>query len=271
MNVRSKDTKISPFKGFFYPYRGLKFLFSNPGLISIVAIPVGINALLYSLLIWYVQSKISLWIESLIPKSDAWYWAILYYFFIVLVGAILLVIVFYSFTLIGNFILTPFNEIISEKVEIIYSGGSIAGHGFSLSGFFSDMIRSYKAEGAKLLLYLAGFLLLLLFNLLPGIGTVIYGAAAMVYSLFFLCWEFLDYPMERWRFTFRLKWRLAFNNMFVFIFFGAGSAFLLIIPFINLAAIPVCVIGATLLFCDLKNSGRMPELKAGGEAVEGAK
>ena len=268
MNKTNNNTKVSAIQGFFYPYKGLKFIFSNPRLISFVAIPVVINALLYSLLIWYTQSKISGWIESLIPTGDAWYWAILSYVIIIIVGAIMLVMVFYTFTLVGNFILAPFNEIISERVELIYSGAGLAEQSFSLGDFFSDMIRSYKAEGGRLLLYLGGFLLLLLFNLLPGIGTVIYGVVATVYSLFFLCWEFLDYPMERWRLTFRLKRSFAFKNLIVFIFFGAGSACLLIIPFINLAAIPVCVVGATLLFCDLKESGRVPALPVREESVE---
>lgn len=268
MNKTNNNTKVSAIQGFFYPYKGLKFIFSNPRLISFVAIPVVINALLYSLLIWYTQSKISGWIDSIIPTGDAWYWAILSYVVIIIVGAIMLVMVFYTFTLVGNFILAPFNEIISERVELIYSGAGLAEQSFSLGDFFSDMIRSYKAEGGRLLLYLGGFLLLLLFNLLPGVGTVIYGVVATVYSLFFLCWEFLDYPMERWRLTFRLKRSFAFKNLIVFIFFGAGSACLLIIPFINLAAIPVCVVGATLLFCDLKESGRVPALPVREESVE---
>lgn len=257
---------ITVINGFFYPFKGLKFLFSHPRLIKFIAIPVGINALLYSALIWYTQSRIAGWLESLMPTGDAWYWSILYYVLVVVLGSILLVLVFYTFTLVGNFILAPFNEVISSQVELIYLGGNIAEQNFSIKDFFSDMIRSYKAEGGRLLLYLAGFLALLLLNLIPVIGTIIYGFAAAIYALFFLCWEFLDFSMERTRMTFTLKRGFAFKNIFTFMFFGAGSAMLLIIPFINLAAIPVCVIGATLLFCDLKKSGRIPNLPVAQKA-----
>ena len=41
--------------------------------------------------------------------------------------------------------------------------------------------------------------------------------------------------------------------------FGAGAALMLLVPLVNFLAIPVCVTGATLLFCDLRGLGRVPE------------
>jgi uncharacterized protein involved in cysteine biosynthesis len=63
--------------------------------------------------------------------------------------------------------------------------------------------------------------------------------------------------MERWKFTFGVKVKTSFRHASVFIGFGAGASLMLFVPIINLAAIPLCVIGATLLFCDLKKGGRL--------------
>jgi len=189
---------------------------------------------------------------------EAWYWSILYYILFFIAALIILIVVIYTFTLTGNLILAPFNDLLSEKVESIYSGNRVE-ETFKLGIFIKDMVRSYRAEGGRIILYLLIFVSLLSLNLLPLVGTAIYGISVVIYSFFFLCWEFLDYPMERWRFSFRVKRRLAFKNLFVFISFGAGAALLLLIPLVNLAAIPLCVAGATILFCDLRREGRLLE------------
>jgi len=252
----SKPKNIS-ISGFFYPFKGLGFMLKHPGLIYLVAIPVAINTVLYSILIWYTSTRMGRWIDLLVPDGDAWYWSILYYILLVVISLIILIVIFYTFTLIGILILSPFNEVISERVEAIYTGNKNI-EPFQLKAFLSDMIRSYKAEAGRLLIYLSGFLLLLLLNLLPVVGTLVYGVLVTIYTLFFLCWEFFDYPMERWRFNFSSKRKTAFRNILLFISFGAGASLFLVIPLLNLAAIPVCVVGATLLFCDLQKAERLP-------------
>jgi CysZ protein len=245
-------------RGFFYPYRGLKFLFRHPKLLSYAAIPFGINALLFWLFAWFVASRFGGWLERLVPSGDAWYWAVLFYLLLVLFSVVLILIVVYTFTLIGNLILAPFNDLLSEKVEWVYSGNRLE-EPFRLRTFAKDLTRSLKAELGRMGLYLTGFVVLLSLNLFPPVGTAIYGVALPVYTLFFLGWEYLDYSMERWRFPFASKRKTAFRNAGAFLGLGAGSALLLLIPFVNLLAIPVCVTGATLLFCDLRAAGKVPQ------------
>lgn len=250
--------KIYSLSGFLYPFKGLKFIFRHPSLISLIAIPVVINTILYAIFIWYTSSRMGGWINYLIPSGNEWYLNILYYVLLVVVSVFMLIVIFYTFALIGILILSPFNEIISERVEALYTGNKDV-NSFELKAFLRDMIRSYKAELGRLLIYLSGFLLLLLLNLVPVAGTLVYGVLVTIYTLFFLCWEFYDYPMERWRFDFALKRKAAFKNILLFVSFGAGASIFLIIPFLNLMAIPVCVIGATLLFCDMLKTDRLPE------------
>ena len=255
--MTASNREIYSFSGFLYPFKGLKFIFRHPELISLIAIPVAINTILYALFIWYASSKIGGWVNSLIPVSNEWYLSFLYYVSLFVISIFMLMVIFYTFTIIGVLILSPFNEIISERVESLYTGNKVVST-FELKGFVKDLIRSYKAELGRLLIYFSGFLLLMLLNLVPVAGTVIYGVLVTIYTLFFLCWEFYDYPMERRRFDFALKRKTAFKNIILFISFGAGASLFLVIPFLNLVAIPVCVIGATLLFCDMLKTDRLP-------------
>ena len=246
--------------GFIYPFKGFRFLISSPRLIALVAIPVTINTFLYAFFAWYTYSRFGQWVDALTANGDAWYWSILHYILIVFVSLFLIVFIFYTFTLVGNLILAPFNEVISEKVEVLYSEGAAKDTAFSIGLFFKDMGRSYKAEAGRLILYLSGFLLLLLLNLIPLVGQAFYAFSVILYTFFFLCWEFLDYSMERWKLSFADKKKLAFSNPLLFLSFGAGAALLLFIPFLNLTAIPVCVAGATLLFSDMKKQGKLSDI-----------
>lgn len=252
-------------RGFFYPFRGLRFLLGHSRLLPYVAVPVGINAALYALLLWFVGSRFWGWLEGIIPRGDAWYWAVLFYVFLALFGVALALVVVYTFTLLGGLILAPFNEALSAAVERIYTGLR-DDEPFQLGALLKDVRRSLKAELGRFALFAAGFVLLLGLHLLPVVGSLIYGVAMPLFTLFFLGWEYLDHSMERAHFTFRLKRRAAFRNGTALVGFGACSALLLLIPVLSLLAIPVCVVGATLLFCDLESSGRIPARPPRGTA-----
>jgi len=65
--------------------------------------------------------------------------------------------------------------------------------------------------------------------------------------------------MERWKYPFRRKLKTAATNISAYIGFGAGASLMLLIPLANLMAIPVCAVGATLLYCDLRSHSRVPQ------------
>lgn len=243
-------------QGFFYPYKGFLFIIRNPKLLSYVAIPTLINTLLYSLFLWYTSTRIYSWINSLIPTGEGWYWAVLFYLAMVVAAFLVLVLVVYTFTIVGGLILSPFNDLLSEKVDILYSGGVSDGP-FQLKGIFKDMARSIKAELGRIAIYLTGLGLLFALNLFPPIGTAIYGVAVTLFTIYFIGWEYFDYSLERHKFPFGKKLKTNVSNSLTLITFGAGAALALMIPILNLAAIPVCVTGATLLFCDLKRGGKI--------------
>ena len=247
--------------GFFYPFRGFMFIVRNPRLLAYVTIPALINALLYALFIWYTSTRIHQWISSLIPEGEGWYWAVLFYIALALAGILVLTLIIYTFTIVGGIILSPFNDLLSEKVDLLYSG-NIPETPFQMKAALKDMARALKAEAGRVLIYLTGFGLLLLLNLFPPVGTAVYGIAITVFTMYFIGWEYFDYSMERYKLTFGQKMKTNMKNSPALLSFGAGAAIALMFPIINLAAIPVCVTGATLLYCDLKKAGRIKDGQA---------
>ena len=251
-------------EGLFCPLRGLRFIAHHLRLLWLIAIPFVINTLLFSFFIWVIASNLSEWLDKLLPARETWYFIVLFYILMALLVVALVLVVIFAFTIVGNIILGPFNDLISEKVEFLYTG---QGHDepFRLKALLADPARSIKGQIGKLIFYLAVLAALLALNLIPLIGQLLSGILIMLHTLFFLGWEYVDYSMERRKFSLRLKLKTGFKNFSSFIGLGAGVSLMLLIPLANLLAIPLCAVGGTLLFCDLKKKGRVPE--PGGENV----
>ncbi len=256
--VGSPPPGILTASGFLYPFRGFRFLVRHPRLLGHIAIPIAINAAVYGAFAWFVGTNLGGWLEGLVPRGEAWFWAVLFYALATVAVGALLMLSIYTFTVVGNLILSPFNGFLSEAVERTYAGHALDAP-FSLPAVAQDAARSVRAEVGRLGLYVSGFLLLLTLYLVPPpLGPAAHGVGLTAFTLFFLGWEYLDYSMERAQFTFSQKRRAALRNAGSFLGFGAGAALMLLIPLMQLVAIPVCVAGATLLFVDLRQAGRLP-------------
>lgn len=244
--------------GFSHPFKGVSFIMGKPRLWPFIAIPVGINVVLYGFSAWFVFSNLGGWINELIDRGEGFWWSVAFYLLATLASLVILIIGGYTFTLVGNLILSPFNDLISERVEWMVSGKP-DGAAFSLKEVVGGALKAFLTALGRLGLYLGGFLALLLLLPIPVVGTMLYAVLAPLYSLFFLSWEFFDYPMDRHGFNFKRKRTLAFGNKGAFLGFGAATWLLTIIPFLGLILLPACVVGATLHFCRMREEGLLPE------------
>jgi CysZ protein len=83
--------------------------------------------------------------------------------------------------------------------------------------------------------------------LIPGVNL----AAPVVWFLagsWLLAFEYLDYPFAETGSTFAEQRRLLRRDPLATLAFGAGVSALMLIPVLNLAAIPASVAGACLLW-----------------------
>ncbi|WP_303720471.1 EI24 domain-containing protein, partial [Malonomonas rubra] len=118
-NVASAAVKpVASFtRGFSYPLRAAKFLGKRPGLLKYLALPFSINVLIFSLSVYFGLDLFELMLETYAPGTEVWYGMILYYLAWTVALLLTAVVVFFSFTVVGNLIASPFNELLSERVE----------------------------------------------------------------------------------------------------------------------------------------------------------
>ncbi|PLX83401.1 MAG: sulfate transporter CysZ [Desulfuromonas sp.] len=253
-----RDNPISNFsRGFLYPFRGGRFLLRSPRLWKYVVVPFLINLVIFSLSVWFGLDFFNDKIVAMIPSGEAWYWVILYYLLWVVAIALTAVLVFFTFTVVGLLIASPFNDLLSERTEEVKLG-TAEGIPFS----FAATGKILFEEAKKMAVFVVGMLLLLLLNLIPGIGTLIYSVLSFLFTVFFLAVEYSGFVFSRKGEGFRQQRRYLLQRKFLNFGFGVGVLCLLAIPFLQFFCIPLGVIGATLLWCDTRETGHQT---VGGE------
>ncbi len=236
-------------RGFFLVFRGTRLLMHHPRLLKYIIIPFLINVAVFSLSIFFGLHFFQDVVTRLLPQGDAWYWAVVFYALWTVAVLVTLVLVFFSFTVVGNLIASPFNELLSERTEELLLGKS-AEEPFALGTFFRDMGRIWLVEIRKMAIFVLAMAALLLLNLLPLVGSLLYGFLSVLLTLFFLAWEYLGFVHERKRHTFREQRRYLMRRKGLVLGFASGVLLMLAIPFMQLFCIPLAVVGATLLWCE---------------------
>ena len=236
-------------RGFSYPLQAAKLFRQKPSLLRYLIIPFFINLLVFSTTVYYGIDLFQGLLETYAPTSAVWYGVVLYYLAWMVAFLLTSVVVFFSFTVIGNLIASPFNELLSERAEILITNASDDSK-FNLKQFWKESCSAIIIEIKKLTVFVIGMGLLLLINLIPGIGSLIYAVLAPAFTITFLAIEYMAFVLMRKQMNFAAQRNYMFGHVITLFGFACGVFLMLTIPFVQFFSIPLAVVGATLLWCD---------------------
>ena len=248
----SEESLASPARsfaaGFLSPFRAGRFLFRHPALLRFVLIPFFINAAVFAGAVWAGLRFFSTTVIPYIPQGNGWYWVLLTYLLWMAAVLLTMVLVFFGFSVVGNLIAAPFNDLLSERTEELLTPRA-ADEPFDLRRFVHDAWRTLIEEGKKILIFLVGMGFLLLLNLLPVAGTLLYAVLSIAWTVAFLAIEYTGYIAGRKRLGFAAQRRYLLGRKLLMCGFGCGLLCLLAIPFLQFLCIPLGVVAATRLWC----------------------
>ncbi len=249
--VRSAAVKpVAGFaRGFSYPLRAARLFRQRPGLLRYLAIPFLINLLVFTVTVYFGLDLFQGMLETYAPSTDVWYGVLLYYLAWTVALLLTTVVVFFSFTVFGNLIASPFNELLSERTEALICGVQ-NDQPFSLQRFWTESRYAIFVEIKKLAVFVFCMVLLFGINFIPGIGSLIYAVLAPALTLFFLVVEYMAFVLMRKQLSFAEQRRYIFKHSILMLGYACGVFCMLAIPFIQFFCIPLAVVGATLLWCD---------------------
>lgn len=202
-------------------------------------LPLLINVLLYSIGMWALIRYFSALMNHFLP-TDSWL-AFLHWLLWPVIAVMIVVLVLYTFSLLANLIAAPFNGFLAAKVEALETGQE-PDSGMSLA---AEIWQSIAQEIRKTCFFLLWAIPILLTGFVPLLNllTPFLWFAYSAYSAYL---QYMDYPMANNGIFFTQQRSILRRRLSDIIGFGGIASFLLMIPLINLVAMPVSVIAATL-------------------------
>ena len=234
--------------GFFSLWNAFRFVRKNSSLHKYIAIPLIINIVVFSGTVYWGFDLFNQLVGQYLAPHDAWYWQVVESVVKLLAALVTLVIVFFTFTVLGNLIAAPFNDVLSEQTEQLITG-QLLDEQFSLRQIGKDLWRVMQDEVRKMSIFIILMILLLVVNILPGIGSLIYAVCSVLLTVFFLIVEYTGYVFSRKHLGFKEQRRFIAANRMTTLGFGLAVMCTLMIPFVQFLTIPLAVVAATHLCC----------------------
>ncbi|MBL4535323.1 sulfate transporter CysZ [Actinobacillus pleuropneumoniae] len=232
--------------GFHYFIYGWRLMLQRR-LMPFVLIPVAINAVLMIALLWFFISHIAGWADWIVSFMPSWLdWLTM---ILVPLAVLSLIMLFYfTFTTITNFIAAPFNALLAEKVELQLTGEQL--NNMTVAEMLKDVPRMLKREWQKMAYSIPRFIALFLLNFVPVVGQTVVPVLTFVFGAWLLAIQYCDYPFDNHKISFK-RMRNALGQRKILNFtFGTFVSIFTALPFVNLVVMPVAVCGATAMWVE---------------------
>ncbi|WP_252176293.1 sulfate transporter CysZ [Endozoicomonas sp. 4G] len=235
----------APASGPGYFLKGLSYL-PDPAIRWYVMIPLTVNILVFGFLIYLGLQQMSGLMASLVQWLPSWL-SFLEFLLWPLLFLAMLGVVFFTFTIVGNFIAAPFNGLLAEKVQNLHGKSDLPE--YELKDWLTLLPKTIGREGRKLVYYLPKAVVLLVLSFIPVVNLIT-PVLWFLFNSWMMSIQYCDYAADNRGVSFNdMLDRLKQDRNYVW-GFGATVTLVMLIPFINLLIMPAAVVGSTLLWED---------------------
>lgn len=234
-----------------YLREGLKLVLS-PGLRLFVLLPLAVNLILFIALIGFAVRQFGGWVDTFMPILPSWLGFleyILWPLFVVLV----LLMVFFTFTLLANIIAAPFNGFLAEKVEVVVRGEDHFPP-FSWAELMAMVPRTLGRELRKLAYFLPRAIALLVLSFVPVVNLVA-APLWLLFGVWMMAVQYIDYPADNNKMSWPDMLAWLREKRWQSLSFGGITYAALLVPGLNILMMPAAVAGATLFWVRERGAG----------------
>ncbi len=234
-----------------YFLKGFALIF-KPNIRRFVLIPLVINILLFSAVIYYGWLQYQMLIDNLLtPLLNGlphWEWlmVVIHWLMMPLFIVTALVVIVFAFTFVANSVSGPFNSLLAEAVEKHLTQQAITAPAEPWSNIIVGITWGIIEP---LWYYFKWVIILLVFSLIPVVNII-----SPILWFFFGAWlvtlEYADAPLANHGYTPPLQRKILAKKRGLAFSFGSTVLGAMLIPGINLLVMPVAVAGATCMWVD---------------------
>lgn len=245
------------FFGLFLPFRAMKLIFTNRALLVWSAIPfvltlavsiygvASVKTYLVTIGMHYL-GQYGIAPESLTAQAA-----------IVLFKIVLFVLAAISFSFLAGIIASPFNDFLAEATEphvrpaLPHLTEETKKFSFRAKAIWIDILKTIVVTGLQIFTLLLAILVIWI----PGLNVLL-----MCLTFQLLTFQFVSYPQTRRGEGLGHGLKFLWNHFFACAGFGATIGTLFALPLISGFALPLAVVGGTLLYGRAKDPVSRPPL-----------
>ncbi|AYF43283.1 MULTISPECIES: EI24 domain-containing protein [Halobacteriovorax] len=226
----------------YFFFRSMNILKSDKKMILIALCPVIIGFALYYFLGQYAFNEVSTWGHGYINEKypdQGWVSTVFSGVLIVLLG----VIINWTFFLVISFIASPFNDMLSARVEVIYN----------LQKKESDtLVATFKRLPSILLNEVKKVGVIVILSVINIAFGFVFPPVTFILGGLILAISFIDYSWARHELRVSECIRDVRKGFLPYLLGGVCFMFLISIPLLNLFFLPLAVVFFTVIFCELR-------------------
>lgn len=210
-------------------------------------LPVGIGVGLYSVLWNWIFGDLLIkgneWIQAQISSSG---WSsFLYYIFAGMLGIFFWFLLSWTFVLFVSLVASPFNDLISSRVEKIVYKKELPAISESFSQMLKGLAKTLGNEIKKILFIVSLSIIAFGVSFIPVLIPLSFFISSLLMAV-----SFLDYSWSRHNFNFKTCMSDIRSSLLAYAITGAAFFVLVSVPLINLLTIPMGTIFYTMYFCE---------------------
>ena len=227
-----------------YAFSGFS-LISKKGIRQFVIIPLLINTGVFSVAVWLAMSQfdaLMIQLSGWLPVWLSWIQWLLWPLFALLI----LIAVYYTFTIVANFLASPFNSLLAERVEQKLSN-EVMPEFQGYRAFIGTIAKTLLSEFRKVLYLIKWLPVILIISVIPLVNFIAPFAWA-IFGAWMLSLQYTDYPMGNHELFIKQELSLLRKNRSAALGFGGMLTIMMIIPIVNFFVMPVGVAGATVFW-----------------------
>lgn len=236
----------NPIKGVNYLFKGFN-LIKQPGLRKYVILPLLINVLIFAGLGILAFGWLGGLVDQMMAGLPDWVqWLDWLVWFVIYAASI--VLMYFTFTAMANFISAPFNGVLAEAVEEKVTGIDKSDDA-PWHQALTQIGPAIKEEITKLIYFITRSLPFFVLFFIPGINFIA-SALWMLFGTWLLALQYADYPLANQKVLFKDQRKLLAEKRLLVMGFGAAVMGGMMIPIVNLVIIPAAVAGATVMYLE---------------------
>ena len=234
---------IAPLRGSGYLREGWQRI-RLTGLRRLLVIPLLLNLTLFLALISWGVRQFNYWMDRLMPHLPEWA-AFVEWLLWPLFALVVLLVLFFGFSIVANLIASPFYGFLAEKIAEQERG--LVSPPTSWQEILMVIPKSLGRECRKIVYYLPRLLALLLLTLVPVINLVA-SPLLLAFGVWMMAVQYIDYQADNDQVGFMDMLRWMRGRRALSLGFGLPVYVGMLIPLVNLLVMPSAVAGSTLLW-----------------------